>query len=145
MQPQAIPPNSITLDGLCDRITFLLRRILPTVWTANNLTMLATSLANSIIFLGRSGQLGPDGLSSYSDIFMVIGYEGKGPCRYLGLAVMAPVQLRILMRTGSYDVRGRDPMRDRDCLQHMKDGFHNVAMDQWKTVQESINKSRRLR
>jgi len=138
-QPAPISPDSITEDGICARIQGLLSYHLRN-WNPTNILVLASSFTQSLITLGRNGHLGPNGLGSYLDIFMVLGYEGNVPLRFFGLGVMAPMQVRMLLRTASYDLKGMNPLRDVKTLEFMMEGFHNVAVKKLNRVNESIAK-----
>lgn len=142
IQPYPPPQPSISFEGLCKRIRDLLHDTLPPYqrWEVTEILTLSANLANQVISLGKRGSLGPAGLSCYSDIFVVVGYEGSIPNenRYMALAVMAPDQLKILLRTGAYACKGMDVVREEKMLAHLRQGFHNVAVDALMVVKRDF-------
>jgi hypothetical protein len=113
----------------------LLRFALPEFNISQNV-MLSMSLVSRIIHLGQNGALGPHGIQKLDEIFIVIGHDGLK--KYMALAVMAPVSLCVLLRGTSEDLEGKEPLVDRKSMEWLRQGFHNVAVDEYNRLQRSM-------
>ncbi|KAH3951307.1 hypothetical protein HBI56_090130 [Parastagonospora nodorum] len=135
-QPQILlTPDSITRDMLASRVQTLLRLALPEFNISQNV-MLSMSLVSRIIHLGQNGALGPHGIQKLDEIFIVIGHDGLK--KYMALAVMAPVSLCVLLKGTSEDLEGKEPLVDRKSMEWLRQGFHNVAVDEYNRLQRSM-------
>jgi hypothetical protein len=124
-------PGSITYEMIATRIQCLLQDKL----TACHMSVLATlssTITNRLVTLGTAGKLGACGLETVNDIFMVIGYEGD--MSYMALAVIAPEELRLLLKGPNTDVGGKDALNDPQALEWLRQGFHDVALSEWETI-----------
>lgn len=98
--------------------------------------MLSTQLTNRVIHLGVNQHLGPDGLSGVNDISMVIGNEGRG--KYMALTAMAPTALRILLRGATADFGGKDPLKDTEAMEWLRQSFYNAAVNEWRRLRDAM-------
>jgi hypothetical protein len=96
------------------------------------LATLSSTITNRLVTLGTAGKLGACGLETVNDIFMVIGYEGD--MSYMALAVIAPEELRLLLKGPNTDVGGKDALNDPQALEWLRQGFHDVALSEWETI-----------
>lgn len=94
------------------------------------------SLISKIIHLGQNGSLGPHGIQTLEEIFMVIGHDGSK--KYMALAVMAPLKLCVLLRGTSEDLEGKEPLDDQKSMEWLRQGFHNVAVDEFNRAQQGM-------
>ena len=102
---------------------------------------LSMSLISKIIHLGQTGSLGPHGIQTLDEIFMVIGHEGSK--KYMALAVMSPVKLCVLLRGTSEDLEGKEPLVDQKSMEWLRQGFFNVAADEFNRSQQGMRGSGR--
>jgi hypothetical protein len=93
-------------------------------------------LSHVIISRDRAGLLGPDGISSVNEIFMVIGHEGT--TKYMALAVTTPIDLHILFRGEAREAENRDPLEDGEYMEELRLAFYEVAVAQWQSVNAKI-------
>jgi hypothetical protein len=133
-------PESITYEMIATRVHLLLQDKL----TACHMSVIATlssTITNHLVSLGTAGKLGSCGLSSVKDIFMVVGHEGA--MDYMALAVIAPVELRLLLKGPNTDLEGKDALKDPQAMEWLRQGFHNVALSEWEMIAAGMKGIRR--
>ena len=141
-QPRFSPmaPGMITRDGLSARFQDLLIGVLPN-WTSSSIVLLASHCTNTVIFLGKDGQLGDEGLQSYSDIFLGVGYENKGTSIFMCLAVEGALEVKVLLRTRPYAFKGGNTREDGNLMHRLKQGFYDVALNELRALQASMQRN----
>lgn len=110
-------------------------------WGIPQIVMLSSSIAKRVISLDRDGHLGPDGLSSMENIFMVVGHEGN--MRYMALVVTAPIELKLLLTGWKTDLKGRNPMKDAEAMEWVRQGFNNGAWAVLNRLNDEVGGVRR--
>jgi hypothetical protein len=96
-------------------------------------------LSHTIIARGQAGLLGPHGLSTLEDMYMVIGFEGSK--RYMALAVNASSRLDILIKGAAVEAEARDPLVDDRFMEELRVGFYHVATSEWQRLDWLIRQS----
>jgi hypothetical protein len=140
LQQPIYTPDSITYDMVVARIQSLLEFKLTSCATSG-IVMLSSSITNHLISLGTTGELGPAGLESVKDIFMVVGHEGA--MSYMALACTAPMKLRILLKGYNTDLKGVNALTDPEAMESLRQGFHNVAVCEWERINANMRGVRR--
>jgi hypothetical protein len=126
--PTWAPHNIVLLGGKSPNLRLITFTNLPIV-----------HLSHTIIARGRAGILGPHGLSSLEDIYMVIGYEGTK--RYMALVVNAPSRLDILVRGTAIEAENRDPLVNAGFMEELRVGFYEVATSEWQRLDWHLKQS----
>ncbi|KAF2026858.1 hypothetical protein EK21DRAFT_73197 [Setomelanomma holmii] len=106
-------------------------------WPHQEILILSKYLLSHVVPLSIKGQLGPHGLVCVQDIFMTIGHEGARS--YMALAINAPGEVKVLLKGVAEDIgveRWKDNEAGVECL---RQGFDNVAVDEWRKVSRGLN------
>jgi hypothetical protein len=136
-QPPPVTIDSITRDGLTTRIKKLLEPVLVN-WNPTCLVAVSAKYTSIIVDWGQRGVLGPNGLSAYSDIFLSVGYEGKGTGVYMALAVVGAAEVKILLRTIAFAFKGGDVFKSKITMDSLNQSFYNMALEELGRINESI-------
>jgi hypothetical protein len=140
LQQSIYTPDSITYEMVVARIQSLMESKLTSCATSG-IVVLSSSITNHLISLGTTGELGPAGLESVKDIFMVVGHEGA--MSYMALACTAPMKLRILLKGYNTDLKGVNALTDPEAMESLRQGFHNVAVCEWERINANMRGVRR--
>lgn len=130
-QPELLNTNDITYATIVARIETLLLDQL-SKWNDPQIATLSGHLATKIIKLSQRGSLGPLGLTSVQDIFMVVGHEG--PQHYMALAVTAPTSLEIVLKGRNSNKTGLKLSEAPEEMELLTQGFRQSAMVEWQKV-----------
>jgi hypothetical protein len=128
-QPELLTTTDITHCSIAARIeTLLLDKL--SKWTVPQIAALSVHLAVKVITLGQRGSLGPLGLGSVKDIFMVVGHEGTQ--HYMALAVTAPTRLEILLKGLNSDKEAPKLSEAPKEMELLTQGFNESARREWQ-------------
>jgi hypothetical protein len=130
-QPELLNTADITHSSIAARIeTLLLDKL--SKWTVPQIAALSSHLAVKVIILGKKGSLGPQGLGSLKDIFMVVGHEGAQ--HYMALAVTAPGDLEIVLKGLNSDKKALKLSEAPEEMELLTQGFNESARVEWQKM-----------
>jgi hypothetical protein len=88
---------------------------------------------NRIVYYGRQGIFGPNGLGKLTGIFMSVGHEGTA--HYLCLAASSQWgDVTVLLRGKACELEGENPLQDKEAMRVVGLAFDEAAAEVYRSI-----------